>query len=55
MKKSPNNKKSNLRKEDLPVSDWVIQLAEGKPEYKRTPTRTQIKKDFYESRGKDNQ
>ena len=33
--------------EELPVSDWVMQVAEGEAEYKRKPNRN-LKKEFYE-------
>lgn len=37
--------------EDLPVSDWVLQVAEGQAEYKpRRRSRKSMKKDFFESR-----
>lgn len=37
--------------EELPVSDWVLQVAEGKAEYKSRPrSRKSMKKDFFESR-----
>jgi len=35
--------------EDLPVSDWVMQVAEGKAEYKRR-TSKEMKEEFYKSR-----
>ena len=35
--------------EDLPVSDWVMQVAEGKAEYKRK-SRKGLKKEFYEKK-----
>lgn len=37
--------------EDLPVSDWVLQVAEGQAAYKtRQRSRKSMKKDFFESR-----
>jgi hypothetical protein len=37
--------------EDLPISDWVSQVAEGEVEYKTKPTsRKRQKKEFYKSR-----
>ena len=37
--------------EDLPVSDWVLQVAEGQAAYKtRHRSRKSMKKDFFESR-----
>jgi hypothetical protein len=36
--------------EDLPISDWVLQVAEGKAEYKtRQRSRKSMKKDFFDS------
>lgn len=36
--------------EELPISDWVLQVAEGKAEYKtRHRSRKSMKKDFFES------
>ena len=37
--------------EELPVSDWVLMVAEGKAEYKtRQRPRKSIKKEFFDSR-----
>lgn len=37
--------------EELPVSDWVLMVAEGKAEYKtRNRSRKSMKKDFFDSR-----
>lgn len=37
--------------EDLPVSEWVSQLAEGEIEYKKRPrSRKSTKTEFYKSR-----
>ncbi|MEQ9466507.1 MAG: DUF6364 family protein [Ekhidna sp.] len=36
--------------EELPVADWVHQVAEGKVEYRKSSKA--IKKDYYESRKK---
>jgi hypothetical protein len=37
--------------EDLPVADWVHEVAEGRAEYKtRSKSRKSIKKEFFESR-----
>lgn len=39
--------------EDFPISDWVSQLAEGKPEYHPTPRkRSQMKDEYYGSKKK---
>jgi hypothetical protein len=36
--------------EDLQISDWVLQVAEGKAEYKpRRRNRKSMKKDFFDS------
>lgn len=35
--------------EDLPVSEWVLQVAEGKAEYKtKSRSRRSMKKDFFD-------
>ena len=37
--------------EDLPISTWVSQVAEGKAEYQTRPkSRKELKDDFFESR-----
>lgn len=37
--------------EDLPIADWVSEVAEGKAEYvTRSKSRKKMKKDFFESR-----
>ncbi len=36
--------------EDLPVSDWVMQVAEGKAEYKTKRSRKESRSDFYDSK-----
>ncbi|WP_423146060.1 DUF6364 family protein [Rubrolithibacter danxiaensis] len=36
--------------EELPVADWVYQLAEGKAEYQVKRSRKASKKEFFESR-----
>ncbi len=36
--------------ENLPIADWVNQVAEGTAEYK--PKKPSLKKEFYESRKK---
>ncbi|MGH2644105.1 MAG: DUF6364 family protein [Chitinophagaceae bacterium] len=36
--------------EDMPVSDWVSQVAEGDAEYHTKRTRKASKEDFYKSR-----
>ncbi|MFM8913944.1 MAG: DUF6364 family protein [Flammeovirgaceae bacterium] len=37
--------------EDLPVSDWVLQVAEGQVEYNRKPrSYRSMKREFYKSR-----
>ena len=37
--------------EDLPISTWVSQVAEGKAEYQTRPkSRKDLKDDFFESR-----
>ncbi|MEM7107445.1 MAG: DUF6364 family protein [Bacteroidota bacterium] len=33
--------------EDMPISDWVMQVAEGKAEYKRK-RKNNLKQEFYE-------
>lgn len=38
--------------EDYPISDWVNQLAEGKPEYHPSPRKRSQMKDEYHSRKK---
>jgi len=35
--------------DDIPISDWVSEVAEGKAEYKRRDKRS-LKDDYYESR-----
>lgn len=35
--------------DDLPISDWVTEVAEGKAEYKKRG-KSSLKKDYYESR-----
>ncbi len=34
---------------ELPISDWVNMVAEGKPEYRRTRSRKELKAGFYNS------
>jgi len=34
---------------ELPVSDWVNMVAEDRPEYKRTPSRKDLKSEFLDS------
>ncbi|MFD1631359.1 DUF6364 family protein [Pseudopedobacter beijingensis] len=36
--------------DDLPISDWVSMVAEEKAEYTRTPSRKQMKSDFFDSK-----
>jgi hypothetical protein len=37
--------------EDLPIADWVAEVAEGKAEYiTKSKARKALKKDFFESR-----
>lgn len=36
--------------EDLPISDWVSEVSEGKVEYKSRRSRKNTKADFYRSR-----
>ncbi len=36
--------------DDLPISDWVDMVAENRAEYVRTPTRKQLKSEFFDSK-----
>lgn len=37
--------------EELPIADWVTQVAEGEVEYKRTPSsRKSMKNEFFEGK-----
>lgn len=36
--------------EDLPVSDWVDFVAEGRVEYRKSPSRKNLKDDFFSSK-----
>jgi hypothetical protein len=37
--------------EELPIADWVTQVAEGEVEYKRTPSsRKALKNEFFEGK-----
>lgn len=35
--------------EELPLADWVMQVAEGQAEYKRR-SKTELKEEYYKSR-----
>ncbi|ADY51500.1 hypothetical protein Pedsa_0928 [Pseudopedobacter saltans DSM 12145] len=36
--------------DELPISDWVNMVAENRAEYTRTPSRKQIKSEFFDSK-----
>ncbi len=36
--------------EELPISDWVNQVAEERPEYGKTISRKKMKSDFFDSK-----
>ncbi|REG81549.1 DUF6364 family protein [Algoriphagus antarcticus] len=36
--------------EELPVSDWVDFVAEGRIEYRKSPSRKDLKDDFFSSK-----
>lgn len=36
--------------DDLPISDWVNVVSEGKAEYGKSKTRKELKSEFFESR-----
>ncbi|WP_192346644.1 DUF6364 family protein [Algoriphagus sp. Y33] len=36
--------------EDLPVSDWVDFVAEGRIEYRKSPSRKDVKDEFFSSK-----
>lgn len=37
--------------EDMPIADWVMELAEGTPEYRTKPrTRKELKEEYYNSK-----
>lgn len=38
--------------DELPISEWVYMVAEGETEYKRTPSRKNLKSEFYEKNKK---
>lgn len=35
--------------EEIPISDWVQMVAEGAAEYQKTPSRKDLKSEFYNS------
>lgn len=43
-----SNNYKNL--EDLPIADWVNQVAEEKPEYGKSISRKKMKSDFFDSK-----
>ncbi|MBA5630120.1 DUF6364 family protein [Moheibacter lacus] len=43
-----SNNYKNL--EDLPIADWVNQIAEEKPEYGKSFSRKKMKSDFFDSK-----
>ena len=43
-----SNNYKNL--EDLPISDWVNQIAEEKPDYGKSISRKKMKSDFFDSK-----
>lgn len=43
-----SNNYKNL--EDLPIADWVNQVAEEKPEYEKSISRKKMKSDFFDSK-----
>lgn len=43
-----SNNYKNL--EDLPIADWVNQIAEEKPEYGKSISRKKMKSDFFDSK-----
>lgn len=43
-----SNNYKNL--EDLPIADWVNQVAEEKPEYGKSISRKKMKSDFFNSK-----
>ncbi|MCO5247666.1 MAG: DUF6364 family protein [Chitinophagales bacterium] len=36
--------------DDFPISDWVMELSEGQAEYQATPSRKELKEDFFKSK-----
>lgn len=36
--------------DELPISDWVNMVAEGEVEYIRSPSRKQMKSEFFDSK-----
>lgn len=36
--------------EELPISDWVNEVAEEKPEYGKSVSRKKLKSDFFDSK-----
>jgi hypothetical protein len=36
--------------DDMPVADWISILAEGKAEYKKSPTRKQMKSTYFDAK-----
>lgn len=36
--------------EELPVSDWINEVSEGPIEYKKSPSRSSLKNEFFEKK-----
>jgi len=48
-----NMTKKNYRSiAELPIADWVYELAEGRAEYKKQSSSKEMKEEFFESRKK---